>query len=360
MSGKFCIFAPNFTHFLMKVLYLSEWYPSEQDKMAGLFVQKHAEAVAAQGAEVRVNTWWPEADVVQLNVLSLKKGLMAYVLKRVFGIPYILVEHWSGYLPVNGQYMRTAGWKRALLGEIAREASGIYPVSQMLEEAMKACGIRNRNWGRVHNVVDDFFYEKTPLPLVSEANVLGKGYPEGGRKGLLHVSCFDERPKNVKGLLRAIKVLSEKRRDFVLTLVGTGKDWQMCRDYACELQIPEDMLRWTGELTPEEVCREMQQSDVFVMSSRYENAPVVLSECIAMGLPIVSTQAGGIPEMVTPEMGILVPTEDDEALMKAIDRMLNHYTEYNRAAIRAHGQQYSYESVGKQLMQLYEEARYAK
>ena len=108
----------------MKVLYLSEWYPSEKDKMAGLFVQKHAEAVAAQGVEVRVNTWWPEADVVQLNVLTLKKGLMAYVLKRVFGIPYIIIEHWSCYLPENGSYARQPRWHRALLEEIAREATG--------------------------------------------------------------------------------------------------------------------------------------------------------------------------------------------------------------------------------------------
>lgn len=329
----------------MKVLYLSEWYPSERDKMAGLFVQKHAEAVAAQGAEVRVNTWWPEADVVQLNVLSLKKGLMAYVLKRVFGIPYVLVEHWSGYLPVNGQYMRTAGWKRALLEEIAREASGIYPVSQMLEEAMKACGIRNRNWGRVHNVVDDFFFEKTPLPLVSEANVLG------WRKGLLHVSCFDERPKNVKGLLRAIKVLSEKRQDFVLTLVGTGKDWQMCRDYACELQIPEDMLRWTGELTPEGVCREMQQSDVFVLPSRWETYGVPLAEAMAVGIPSIETDSCGL--RLAKECGLSILADDDMALTKAVEYMLDHYQDYDRETIRQYGKQYRFDEVGKQLLEIY-------
>ena len=38
----------------MRVLYLSAWYPTERDAMAGLFVQKHAEAVKAQGADVRV------------------------------------------------------------------------------------------------------------------------------------------------------------------------------------------------------------------------------------------------------------------------------------------------------------------
>lgn len=123
----------------MKILYLSEWYPSEKDKMLGLFVQKHAEAVAAQGAEVRVNTWWPEADVVQLNVLTLKKGLVAYVLKRMFGIPYIIIEHWTYYLSIVGQYEAQPRWRRRLLEVIASEASGIYPVSNMLADEMKRC-----------------------------------------------------------------------------------------------------------------------------------------------------------------------------------------------------------------------------
>lgn len=236
---------------ISRVLYLSEWYPTQRDKMVGLFVQKHAEAVAAQGVEVRVNTWWPEAEIVQLNVLTLKMGLIAYVLKRVFGIPYIIIEHWSTYLPENGSYLKQSRWKRAVLEEIAREADGIYPVSRQLEEAMKACGITNRVWGRVYNVVDDFFY--SAKCQVRSAKCVQ----------LLHVSCFDEAPKNVKGLLRAVKAISEKRQDFGLTLVGTGKDWQMCRDYADELDIPKEMLRWTGELTPREVCQEMCEADVF-------------------------------------------------------------------------------------------------
>lgn len=327
----------------MKVLYLSEWYPSERDKMAGLFVEKHAQAVAAMGANVRVNTWWPEAEVVQLNVLTLKKGMVAYVLKRVFGIPYIIIEHWSGYLPENGQYMRFPRWKRALLEEIGREASGIYPVSEKLENAMKACGIENRKWGRMENVVDDFFYE-SPIP-----------HPPSPVTRLLHVSCFDEAPKNVKGLLRAVKTISEKRQDFRLTLVGTGKDWQMCREYAAELGIAPSLLRWTGELTPQEVCREMQNADVFVLPSRWENAPVVLSECLAVGLPIVSTRAGGIPEMVNEDTGILVPPNDDAALTEAIDYMLDHYQDYDADKIRPYGEKYSAERVGNKLMKIYEE-----
>lgn len=330
----------------MKVLYLSEWYPSEKDKMAGLFVQKHAEAVAAQGVEVRVNTWWPEADVVQLNVLTLKKGLMAYVLKRVFGIPYIIIEHWSCYLPENGSYARQPRWHRALLEEIAREASGIYPVSQKLEDAMKGCGLENKVWGRMENVVDDFFYSPflPPVPLS-----LSRG--KGEVKQLLHVSCFDEAPKNVKGLLRAVKAVSEKRQDFCLTLVGTGKDWQMCRDYAVQLGISEDLLRWTGELTPKEVCREMQKADVFVLPSRWETYGVPLAEAMAVGIPAIETDTCGL--RLTSECGLSIPADDDAALANAVEYMLDHHQEYDRDCIRQYGTQYRYDVVGKKMMDIY-------
>ena len=82
---------------MAKVLFLTPWYPSEKDAMSGLFVQKHVEAVRAQGVDVRVifsltlrDTWrqWKALqrenwtpDVVQLNVIQ-KQGLLALWLKK--------------------------------------------------------------------------------------------------------------------------------------------------------------------------------------------------------------------------------------------------------------------------------------
>ena len=180
--------------------------------MAGLFVQKHAEAVRAQGVDVRVlstyswrelwrewrdfrrSGWMP--DIVQLNVIQ-KQGLLA----KTIGVPYIIVEHWSGYLPENGQFSRMSRFKRDLYRHIANNAEMILTVSEPLQKAMQACGIENEHWGTIDNVVDDFFFE--PRVKSQESRV----------KTLLHVSCFDERAKNVKGLLRAAKMLSEKRQD---------------------------------------------------------------------------------------------------------------------------------------------------
>ena len=347
----------------MKVLFLSAWYPTPQDMMAGLFVQKHAEAVAQQGHDVRVlysnktgigwardmyMGWkqlkkeWGMPNIVQMNVLD-KNGVIAMWLKRRYRIPYIIVEHWSGYLPANFSFRE--GWHGRLMRKIAQNASCILPVSQMLEDAMKQCGICNKNWQRIHNVVDNFFYQSiSPLTIT----------PKGSKFRFLHVSCFDEKAKNIQGMLRAVREVAKQRQDFELILVGTGINFEQDFAYANSLNFPIDMLTFVGEQTPYEVAQWMQQSDCFLFFSRYENAPVVLSECMATGLPILSSNAGGIPEMVNQQTGMLVPSEDEKALADAMNTMLTHRHRFSKENINEYGKKYTYQTVGKQLSNLYQ------
>lgn len=348
----------------MKVLFLSAWYPTEHDAMAGLFVQKHAEAVMQQGHDVRVlysektgiswvkdmyRAWkeltkaWGMPNIVQMNVLD-KNGLIALFLKLRYNIPYTIIEHWSGYLPANFAFR--SGWHGWIMRKIAKNAAGILPVSQMLEDAMKNCGIENKYWQRIHNVVDDFFYQP-----IAELTVPVK--PKDKLR-LLHVSCFDEKAKNIKGLLRAVKKVADARQDFELILVGTGINYQEIFTYADSLNFPKNMLTFTGEQSPYQVAQWMQQSDYFLLFSRYENAPVVLSECMAIGLPIISSNAGGIPEMVNSECGILVPSQDEGALTETICLILNKQVLYDTNTIRTYGKKYTYKQVGKQLSDIYQ------
>ena len=374
----------------MKVLYLTQWYPHRYDAMAGLFVRNHAEAAVRQGVDVcvlychpveRTETGeaievveqetngvrevyvyhschpmralrhgrdavlirWGKPDLCQVNVLS-KSALLAYEFYVRWNVPYVLVEHWSGYLPQNGDYLRNTSWLQRLLYEhVAKHAKSILPVSSMLRNAMRTCGISNAHWQPIYNVVYDCFFEKTPRPEAKSPYEL------------LHVSCFDEKAKNVRGILKAMQLLREKRQDFCLTIIGTGADFEADKKYAEELSLTESgVVRFVGEKTPEQVCAAMQKAHLFVLFSRYENAPVVLSECMAVGLPVVASRVGGVPEMVNAETGRLVPSEDEQTLAQTIDAMLNALTDYDTETIRRYGERYSYESVGKELKALYE------
>ena len=339
----------------MKVLFLTPWYPSEKDAMSGLFVQKHVEAVRAQGCEVRVifaQTWrdtWHQwntlrregwmPDIVQLNVIQ-KQGLLALWLKHRYGIPYVIIEHWSGYLPENGQYMRQPAIKRWFAECVAEQASAILPVSDKLAQAMQQCGIRNSRWLKIYNVVDDFFFQS---PITNHQSPI---------KTLLHVSCFDERAKNVKGLLRAARMLSEKRRDWQLVLIGTGIDYKETRAYAKSLEFPDGLLRWTGELTPQEVADEMHNADALVLSSRYETYGVVLAEAAAAGLPILSTPVGIAEEVAD----LIVPQEIAQykpgKFAEFIETILWQSPSHRRSTLCQ--ESFKAETVGKQLKALYD------
>ena len=339
----------------MRVLFLTPWYPSDTDAMSGLFVQKHVEAVRAQGAEVRVifsqgwrDTWnqWRAIeregwlpDVVQLNVIQ-KQGLLALWLKRRFAIPFVIIEHWSGYLPENGQFRQMSTLQKRFYQRIASQAEMILTVSSALQRAMQSNGIEAKSWGTIDNVVDEFFKFSEFRSQNSE------------KKTLLHVSCFDEKAKNVKGLLRAAKMLSERRQDWSLVLVGTGVDYRDVRAYADALEIPEGLLRWTGELTPQEVANEMHRADALVLSSRYETYGVVLAEAATARLPILSTPVGIAEEVAD----LIVPQEvavsKPGRFAEFIETILFHQERLDKKPNLC--ERFTAERIGQHLMDIYD------
>jgi len=244
-------------------------------------------------------------------------------------------------------------------------------VSEALEKGMKACGIKNANWTRIHNVVDDFFYhteqedndcavgkgiEKSSIFEEKDKNEssLQKAEKEADKRfRFLHVSCFDERAKNVNGILEATKKLATERTDFELVIIGTGVDFEAAKKTSDRLGLTDNFVYFRGERKPEEVQQAMQESDCFVLFSRYETAGVVLAECLASGLPMIGTRAGAIAEVINERNGLLVKSEDTDALKAAMSRMIETAEQYDKAAIREMGKAYSEEAVGQTLKDIY-------
>ena len=91
-----------------------------------------------------------------------------------------------------------------------------------------------------------------------------------------------------------------------------------------------------------------------LMFSRYENLPVVILESYACGVPVLSTDVGGIREHMNKDLGILIESEDEESLYQSLDRLLDNYKEYDAAKIRAYAvDHFSNEVIGKQLFEVY-------
>ena len=88
--------------------------------------------------------------------------------------------------------------------------------------------------------------------------------------------------------------------------------------------------------------------------ANYENAPVVISESLAAGKPVISTNVGGISEFINDSNGILIKPGDETALTEIMNFLLDHLADYNTKSIKSSAQQkFSYHSVGTEIYTIY-------
>ena len=138
--------------------------------------------------------------------------------------------------------------------------------------------------------------------------------------------------KDHQNLIHAFAILNNKlyqksnrTDDIKLVIVGDGPLATELRALVEELDL-KDHVYFTGEQS--EIEKILPELNVYVMSSIAEGIPLAILEAMSVGLPIVSTEVGGIPELLeNNKQGLLVPAQDSEALANAMLWMLEHDVE---------------------------------
>ena len=143
-----------------------------------------------------------------------------------------------------------------------------------------------------------------------------------------------EPQKGFDRLLMAFAKCAEKHPEWILRIVGEGTERQHLQALAVKLGLESRIRLDTVTKKPEKVLRD---SDLFVLSSRYEGFPMVLLEAMACGLPVISFDCPTGPrEMIRDGVdGVLVPPDDIDALAKAMDSLMGAPQERQRLAARA-------------------------
>ncbi|MCB0698580.1 MAG: glycosyltransferase family 4 protein [Chitinophagales bacterium] len=127
--------------------------------------------------------------------------------------------------------------------------------------------------------------------------------------------------------LMAIRVVDTLRKDYPdvhLTMVGPELDGSMeeCKKLCAELKLHEQ-IKFTGKLSKKEWIDLAGQHDIFINTTNYDNQPVSIIEAMALGLPIVSTNVGGIPQLIEHNInGLLSGFNDVTAMNKNIQLLL--------------------------------------
>jgi len=383
-------------HERFRILFLPRWYPSKIDPMPGLFIERHA-VVASHFADITVLAVIPTKDrseieierkdnlltlryyfklgqtksllfnklinqyrwlfallngyrivrrekkgfdLLHVNVLT-RLGLFAWVIYYIENIPYVITEHWTRYL--NGGFKGKL--RIATTRLVVRKAMAVSTVTENLWISMQAFGMHNPNHLVLHNVVDDQFFD-----LYDEKEKALS--PPPGR--FIHVSCFTDRSKNISGLLNVLSRLNKRGIEFECLLVGEGEDLEYLKSYALALGLKYPQVQFKGLLTSEELVQTMQSVSFLVLFSNYENMPVVINEAFAVGIPVISTDTGGINEHVKEWNGRLVHPGDEETLHTTICSFIEQSDEFDAERIKKYAEHwFSSKSIENQLKGFY-------
>jgi glycosyltransferase involved in cell wall biosynthesis len=139
-------------------------------------------------------------------------------------------------------------------------------------------------------------------------------------------------------------------------MIGEGMDFDFLTKYAKDLGIPEKTIEFTGLLEGEELAWQMASADLMVVFSNYENFPVVINESFALGIPVVATRVGGIPEFINETNGRLLDAGDQNELENLLNNYLDGQLRFDREKIMVSARKkFSSEEIGKELYHLYRE-----
>lgn len=377
------------------ILFLTSWYPVEYNSSHGIFIRNHAIALSQfrkvivvyaycsrerphyQIHKIKVNdnfteyyirytkpffNWPPFSSVIQLlkykkahrlllrNLLKTNieisavqvnvvfpAALVLDLYKKKFNVQHTVVEHWSGYLPEDGNY------KGCILKRVTKkcltDAKKVWHISQPQKEAMLSHGL-NAPYELIYNAVD--------------TSVFMPGNTKSNRIQLLHVSSLVDREKNISGTFRVIKLLKEKGYDFDFIVAGGGEvELKAAIKLAHEMQLQD--IEFKGTLIPSQIARLMQQATALVLFSHFEGMPVVALEALSCELPVIASRVGQLPYMISQEMGILVESKNEKQMFDALEKVILKECHFNPHVMREFVIKYaSYEAVGKQLSECYQ------
>jgi len=330
----------------LHILFLCGWYPSSVLPQNGDFIMRHAEAVSRKhrvsvlhiiskpgvskteiemikegdlatyiayippslNPIIKLIRFWNayknilkkigSFDLVHLNKLYPFGGFALH-LNKFKNIPYIISEHWTGY---HLKTQKSLPWpERVLSKKITKNASFICPVSTDLKNSMLKSGLKG-SYEIIPNVVDTHLFKR--------AKKTTKKFT------ITHISNLQDQHKNISGMLRVAKQLESSIPSFQWNFIGGNKD--PYNRLIEELNFKKNTIHFMDQLSHKKIPKQLTESDVFVLFSNYENLPCVILEAFACGIPVISTDVGGIQEFFPKDFGFLIEQNNEEQLLEKI------------------------------------------
>ncbi len=254
-------------------------------------------------------------DMVHVQV-ALNSGLFAVELKKKYKIPYVITEHWSGYLPEDGRYKGFI--KKYFTNKIFKNSNGVAVVSSSLGNSLKK-----------HHLTTHF----TTIPNPVQTEIFSPDANPKTPNGFIHISNF-AKEKNVKGILNSFQKLIESGAETKLILVGEGGDKNELQSFCLRNSTLKNRVEFFPYQTPQHLNELINKSYALVLFSSFETMSIVMAECWSCGKPVIAPAVGGITENFNSKMGLLIEVNNENELLAAMKKMILNSADYYSTQIR--------------------------
>jgi len=271
-----------------------------------------------------------------------KADLIGYWATRGTSVPLLVCIR--GYTGENLR-VRFYEWidKRLLV-----RVKHVLAVSEMTRRIVERQGVPPGRVSVIHNGV------RIPETPVTPADLRGElGLPSSARIVMAVGRLSTE--KGHRYLVEATRHLVASRPDVHVVLVGEGRERPSLELQVRQLQLTSH-IHFAGFRRDVLSC--IQAAELVVNPSLTEGSPNIVLETLSVGKPVVATEVGGVPEILSDhETGWLVPPSNPLSLARAVEDVLDHPEQTELISRRGHDaarQRFSFESQAKQLMELYD------
>lgn len=270
--------------------------------------------------------------------VGMKAGVFALWMKRNFGTPYVISEHWSGFLEESdSKYSQLPFYLQLTWKKIMQKATGVSAVSQHLLNAVNKY-FPNTPGVIIPNVVDtSIFY---PAPAINDTR-------------FIHISGLQSL-KNPDHILQAFAIVKQAAGPVKLDVFGS-KNEKIIK-LTTDLGLQND-VSFHEEVPQQVLAANMNKAIGLILYSTFETFGCVIIEANACGLPVIVSDIPTFHETVNEgENGYFVPLHSPDALAKRMLELIANRSSFNSNAIATKtGSKYSYMVVGEQFSKWYKE-----
>lgn len=273
------------------------------------------------------------------------QGYVAIKLGQKFNVPVVVTAHGHDIYEMP---FRGSDWKK-IIKQTLEQATHITTVSQRNKNIMtQKLDISVEKISVVPNGYDPTKFKPMAKEKVREYLNLSKD-----KEIILNIGNIYP-IKGHKYLIEAIRKIIEFKNNILCVVIGEGSLKRKLENRVKKLAL-ESCVIFIGAKPYNEIPLWMNAADLFVLPSLNEGNPTVMFEALGVGLPFVGTRVGGIPEIIiSEEYGLLCEPGNVDDLIEKILIALDK--EWDREKIKKYGEQFTWENIAKQTLEVYEKA----